>query len=553
MTADITRVPSFRSLLFQLKDIKLLVGQGGWNCEIEQLDTHVMLIFKSGAGSLYIDERYYPAAPEHSYLLTPGQALQINSIADSSLVCYKLEFAVIHSLNGQHGQYVGSIVPRHNELKVYPLSRLLRLADQLYAGGLAGGEVEWLKQNFLFHELMVFVLEQNLHMEEVPSSTQSVNDTILYLQRRYMENITVTRLAQLANVPTWKYTAIFKEFTGKKPLEYLTELRINRSKEWLQHAKTPLREVAQRVGFTDEYYFNRRFRQATGMTPRQYSLTMLEKVRVRDWTGHDVSIPVRPKRIIYFGDAMGDFLKLGIQPIGGNASCFHNALYEEPARHIQDIGFPLNPAKASALEPDLIISSSSDELQYEQLSRIAPTLTYNSWGALEERMRTLGEWFGKREEAEKWLLDYQRNTEKMWKRLRPDIRSEETASVFVYHRGRRLFVMGTVGLASILYHPSGFRPTGRIQSLLNKGRPYQEITETTLSEYAGNRIFMMKPHNPVSRQAMEELKESPLWKSLPAVQQGHAYLVDEQIWNIGDAFSRERLLDMLPLLLSPIS
>ena len=74
-----------------------------------------------------------------------------------------------------------------------------------------------------------------------------------------MDNITVKQLAQLAHVAPWKYTTIFQELTGKKPLDFLTELRINHSKELLTHTNSPLRDIASQVGFSDEYYFNRRF------------------------------------------------------------------------------------------------------------------------------------------------------------------------------------------------------------------------------------------------------------------------------------------------------
>ncbi|MNF06451.1 hypothetical protein D3C80_2064030 [compost metagenome] len=48
---------------------------------------------------------------------------------------------------------------------------------------------------------------------------------------------------------------------------------------------------------------------------------------------------------------------------------------------------------------------------------------------------------------------------------------------------------------------------------------------------------------------MDALLESPAWRSLPAVQQGHAYLLDSSKWNFSDALTRERLLTLLPKVL----
>lgn len=70
-----------------------------------------------------------------------------------------------------------------------------------------------------------------------------------------------------------------------------------------------------------------------------------------------------------------------------------------------------------------------------------------------------------------------------------------------------------------------------------------------MPHYAGDRIFLILPDDPVSRQATMDLMKRPLWNRLPAVKQGRCYMVEESIWNIADACSSERLLDMLPKLL----
>ncbi|BFH14228.1 helix-turn-helix domain-containing protein [Paenibacillus melissococcoides] len=168
----------------------------------------------------------------------------------------------------------------------------------------------------------MFLLEQNCRSEHAPNPAQSVEDTLSSLQGNYAEPVTVRQPAEMARLPQWQYTALFRELTGKKPLDYVTELRINRSKQLLIASQDPLREIARQVGFSDEYYFNRRFRQTTGVTPRQYARSMRSRTRVRDWTGHEVEIPARPERIFYYGETLGDLLALGADAIGGQMNPF---------------------------------------------------------------------------------------------------------------------------------------------------------------------------------------------------------------------------------------
>ncbi len=86
-------------------------------------------------------------------------------------------------------------------------------------------------------------------------------------------DLTVKQLAHMARLSTWRFTPIFQELTGKKPLHYVTDLRINCAKELLLRKNEPLRSIAQEVGYMDEYCFSRRFRQITGMSPYRQGCT----------------------------------------------------------------------------------------------------------------------------------------------------------------------------------------------------------------------------------------------------------------------------------------
>ncbi|MGO4538907.1 ABC transporter substrate-binding protein [Paenibacillus sp. 2TAB19] len=538
-SAPATPAVPLRSLSFHLLDANLLSCRPGTVLPEETTETYTLLINKSGKGQLYSDSKRSLFAGQSAFLFIPGSSFQLERKDGLALEYYRIQFAVTFIDSwATPAAYKEALFPGRSELRVYPSSQLIEMAQQLYSGRSDQDGMPSFENNMRFLKLIGFLLEHNLVTDSKTSSTQAVERTIQYMQDHYTDKITVKWLSVKASLPSGQYSAVFKELTGKKPLDYLTELRIKRAKEWLLQSDESLRDIAERVGFADEYYFNRRFRQTTGMSPRQYALAMRRRVRVRDWAGHEVTIPDQPRRIIFYGETIGDLLSLGIQPIGGD-------LWKQ--------GRPFNAEKVSSLKPDLIIFDKEDEREYEQISRIAPTLTYNSYGPLEERLLTLGEWFGKEREAQQWLSHHAGNAQRMWQQLQPYIRPGETATVFVHHRGRRLFVMGNIGLTSVLYHPDGFSPVRKVQDVLQADRAYKEITEDCLQEYAGDRIFMLLPGSPVSRKAMEQTIASPLWQSLPAVRNGHVYLVDENEWNCGDAYTIERLLRMLPELIQHTS
>ncbi|MFF2090499.1 helix-turn-helix domain-containing protein [Paenibacillus sp. NPDC058174] len=508
---------------------------------------HCLLIIEQGAGTIYLNHHYYTYEPDSCFLLPPEASFQFDN-GDSQCIRYSCSYFEAFQRNQGKAPvpYSGHLTGDLIELPAPPVSQLQELLLNLKDANRQTGSYGALQRQACFQELFLYLMALPLQQPSIGKDSM-IDKTLRYLEQFYMEHITVKALADMAEMPAWQYTSLFKERTGKRPLDYLAELRIEHSKKWLIESDAPLRDIAERVGFKDEYYYSRRFRQFSGVAPRQYALSMKGSDIVMDWRGHKVSIPPSPERIIFYGEALGDMLALGLTPVGCSILNASEELVWKIASPLPDVGSPFNIQAASALEPDLIISTSSEQ-EYAAMSAVAPTLSYDSWAPLGERLPTLGKWLNREREAMHWLEQYQNGMNQMWQELRDDIHPGESATVLIYHRGRRLFVMGSIGLAVSLYHPQGFKPVAKVQDMLDAGRAYKEIAEHKVQQYAGDRIFMLVPGQSDSRQAMDELLASPAWSLLPAARNGHVYLIDSK-WNSGDGYTSEKLLHYLPQLL----
>lgn len=268
-----------------------------------------------------------------------------------------------------------------------------------------------------------------------------------------------------------------------------------------------------------------------------------------DYKGHSSEIPVKPQRIIYSGETYGDLTALGVQAIGYPLSMGEGQVFEDKLTGVEDVGFPINLEKTLELQPDLIIYAGVEEADYEALSKIAPTIIFNTFAPLKERMLELGDILGKKPEAEAWIANYLTKEEAMWSQLKASgMKDGETASVFTYYPGDRLFVMATTGLSQVLYGEQGFKPTPAIQQVLDADMGFQEISMELLQEYAGDRIFLLTPVAEEAKQSTDKLQESAVWKSLPAVKNGFVYTQDI-MKSSSDATTREWLLSELPAML----
>lgn len=62
----------------------------------------------------------------------------------------------------------------------------------------------------------------------------------------------------------------FARLVGESPARYRSARRIDRACELMQTTALRDKEIAEKLGFCDEFYFSRRFREITGKSPRAF-------------------------------------------------------------------------------------------------------------------------------------------------------------------------------------------------------------------------------------------------------------------------------------------
>ena len=62
----------------------------------------------------------------------------------------------------------------------------------------------------------------------------------------------------------------FKKEAGMSVLEYINRRKVEIAEEILRHAKTPVGEISDQLSFSSPSYFTAVFRKYTGKTPLEY-------------------------------------------------------------------------------------------------------------------------------------------------------------------------------------------------------------------------------------------------------------------------------------------
>lgn len=91
-----------------------------------------------------------------------------------------------------------------------------------------------------------------------------------YIKKHLSEKITISDAADNVFLSKSYFSKIMKSELGMSFNDYLKVARIRRSKVLLRDSKLTLAEIAQEVGFADQAYFTRVFKEQVGLTPGRY-------------------------------------------------------------------------------------------------------------------------------------------------------------------------------------------------------------------------------------------------------------------------------------------
>lgn len=91
-----------------------------------------------------------------------------------------------------------------------------------------------------------------------------------YIQENLSENITLSDMAEVANLSTSYLRKLFRQSKGISLYQYVLHCRIARAKQLLKQQQLTIAEIANQVGFADQSHLTRHFKRYVGVTPKVF-------------------------------------------------------------------------------------------------------------------------------------------------------------------------------------------------------------------------------------------------------------------------------------------
>lgn len=101
-------------------------------------------------------------------------------------------------------------------------------------------------------------------------SSFAINEAISYMHQNLHEPITLSDMANLMNISESHFIRIFKKYTNQTFIEFLQNIRIEKSCHLLLHTDFSIKEISNMVGYTNVDYFRELFVKKLGSSPKEF-------------------------------------------------------------------------------------------------------------------------------------------------------------------------------------------------------------------------------------------------------------------------------------------
>ncbi len=493
--------------------------------EPQLLSTYVLVLSKHGEGRLVIDYAEYRLGEGAVHVAAPGQTIGMTAEEGQEAEAYVIRFDIRSDAEPE------AEFPLRGEVPVHREAPTVVLCEILYGKSRSELRAERLLAQAAFHELMCGVAANIRRLPGDPRAT--LERTKAYIDNHFNENLTIGKLARMADISPKYYVDLFKKTYGQSTIDYITEIRIRHAKRMMLQADARVREIAQQVGYSDEFYFSRKFKQQIGVAPTVYMKKRRRKI------------------VAYTPGVAGHMLALGQTPYAAPLHPKWTAHYYEKYRY--DIPHHLSAYRYNkdwrtniealcAAKPELIICD-SEYLQPEEKRCLESVAEVKYISGREhnwrEQFSLIARYIGAEPEAESWLSAYEQKAAAARERLQ-ELLSGEAFFMMCIHKDC-CYPCTCRGMNEMLYQELQLNRAP--YSGGNAGR--QAVSLEELARLEPDRILLNVCQEQESLQTWQAVQTSRLWSDLKAARRNHVYLISSDPWREYSAYACERMIDDL--------
>lgn len=127
-----------------------------------------------------------------------------------------------------------------------------------------------IRNQYLYRTLALLLPQFRLEGEKITTYSENIRKCIAHVHANLRADLRVSELAELCFVSSRYLTELFVRELGVTPGRYIDDQLILEAQRRLSHSGDSVADISEALGFSDPFYFSRKFKNKCGSTPLQY-------------------------------------------------------------------------------------------------------------------------------------------------------------------------------------------------------------------------------------------------------------------------------------------
>ena len=427
VTPDCSVKGRLEDYMFRLRSIEYVHSFNSEQVKQQLALSYSLIIVTNGEAYMLINHRHLEMYRDSVYLAIPGETYGVVNASEG------LEMYIFHYEMYQYGNESEQGVRSVSDAQLFhPKGKVMinahhglaAMCEELYRAWNNKEKREIFRCQIDFQEI-IYYIHKYQNLEKITSSS-AVEQAKQYIEEHYATSLSIEQLAQMTKLSPKYFVDLFKRKYGRSAMEYAAELRMKEAKRLMLQADLKLRDIAHRVGYSDEFYFSRKFKKEIGVAPSVYMNQRRRRVAVyqSELIGYMIVLqvvpyaaPLHPKWTEYYYQAYRDEIPIHLSAYRYNRDWQSNVSLLQ--QHSADV---------------IIAIDNLEEQELQSLEGVAPDLCLLQ-GQLnwKDQLRHIAQQLGESWQAEKWLLEYEHHVQGVKKQLQEIIPQETIVCLRMIH------------------------------------------------------------------------------------------------------------------------
>lgn len=129
----------------------------------------------------------------------------------------------------------------------------------------------WCREETFSSLYKIYALVLRAKYKSYSKSSKKTTEAIKYIIENYTDQtLSIAEISKALAVSETHLRRLIKAKVNMSPIQYISQLRIEKAKNLLKNSNCTVSEIASLSGFSDQYYFSREFKKIVGIAPTEY-------------------------------------------------------------------------------------------------------------------------------------------------------------------------------------------------------------------------------------------------------------------------------------------